>query len=76
MNDRTAKLLVKAERFPNGANSPTIHKEYSCPCGQGKIIEEYIPGFDDRTVKIDCALCASKYSVVQGCGSIWALNLI
>lgn len=74
MNDKTAKLLIEEKRYPNGGNSPTIHKEYACPCGQGKIIEENVPGFGDRFTRIDCISCADKYTVVEGCGHIWELK--
>lgn len=74
MNDKNAKLLINEERYPDGANYPTIHKEYACPCGQGKIIEERVPGFGDWFVRIDCKRCAEKYTVVQGHGYIWELK--
>lgn len=74
MNDETAKLLLKEERYPSGANSPTIYKEYACPCGKGKIIEERVVGFDDWHTHIDCAECANNYTVAQGCGHIWELR--
>ena len=75
MNDSTAKLLIEENIFPNGGNCPTIHKEYLCPCGQGKIIEERVSGFHDLTVTIDCPSCQSKYDLVTGCGHIWELRL-
>ncbi|MCH5151810.1 MAG: hypothetical protein J1F65_04040 [Clostridiales bacterium] len=74
MNNKTAKLLTEEERYPDGANSPTVHKEYACPCGQGKIIEECVPGFNDRFVKIECQSCFDKYVVVEGCGYLWELK--
>ena len=71
MNNNNAVLLVNEERYPNGANSPTIHKEYECPCGCGKIIEEHVSGFWDYRVWIDCAACKEKYTLLEGCGHIW-----
>ena len=76
MNDKTAKLLIEEVRYPDGANSPTIHKEYACPCGQGKIVEERVLGFGDWVAYIDCKTCAAKYAVVGGNGHIWELKEI
>lgn len=45
MNDTTAKLLLEEEKYENGANCPTVHKEYACPCGQGTIVEARVPAF-------------------------------
>ena len=79
MNNETAKLLVEKEIVPNGYDSPnvhsvpTIHKEYLCPCGQGKIVEERVAGFDDWFARIDCKKCSEKYVVRHGCGHIWEL---
>lgn len=74
MNNDTAKLLLDEKRYPNGANSPTIHKEYACPCGQGKVIEERVPGFGDWFARIECKACNDKYYVVEGNGHIWELK--
>ena len=74
MNDKTAKLLKKEEIYPDGANTPTIRKEYACPCGQGIIVEESVPGFGDYFARLDCEICAAKYTVVEGCGHIWELR--
>lgn len=74
MNDRDAKLLLKEERYENGANVPTIYKEYACPCGQGKIVEERVPGFGDWFTRIECACCKNKYYILEGCGHIWELR--
>ena len=74
MNDKTATLLLEEERYPGGANTPTIHKEYLCPCGQGKIVEERVPGFGDWFATIECPQCRAKYYVLEGCGHIWELK--
>lgn len=74
MNNETANLLFEEERYPNGANVPTIHKEYSCPCGTGKIVEERVPGFNEWYVRLECPNCKEKYRVVEGCGHIWELS--
>ena len=74
MNNKNAVLLVEEERYPNGANSPTIHKEYRCPCGCGKIIEERVPGFDDWYAWIDCTACKEKYTLIGGQGYIWEVK--
>ena len=74
MNNENAKLLVEEERYGNGANSPTIHKEYACPCGHGRIVEERVPGFGDWFARLECKICAVKYTVVEGNGHIWELK--
>ena len=74
MNNDTAKLLLKEVRYPDGANSPTVHKEYACPCGQGKIVEECVPGFDDFWAEIECPQCKGEYRLVYGCGYRWELK--
>ena len=74
MNDKTAKLLLEEERYEGGANSPTIHKEYACPCGQGRIIYESVVGFGDSYARLDCPTCESKYYVLTGCGHLWELK--
>ena len=74
MNDKTAKLLIEEERYPDGANTPTIHKEYACPCGKGKIVEEHVPGFNDWYARLECNNCADKYTLVEGNGHIWELK--
>ena len=74
MNDRTAKLLIEEKVTPKGANCPTIHKEYLCPCGKGKITEDKVIGFNDLTVTIECEECESKYYVMTGCGCLWELR--
>lgn len=73
MNDSTAKILVDEERYPNGANSPTRHIEYECPCGKGRIIEERVVGFGDYYASIKCKKCERKYKIVTGCGHFWEL---
>lgn len=73
MNNENAKLLLEEERYPDGANVPTIHKEYVCPCGHGKVIEERVPGFGDWYAYLECPTCQQKYIVLEGCGHIWEL---
>ena len=74
MNNKTATLLLEEERFEKGANTPNIHKEYLCPCGQGKIVEERVPGFGDWYTQIECPQCQKKYDLIEGCGCIWELR--
>ena len=74
MNDQTAKVLFKEDRYPDGANSPTRHIEYECPCGRGKIIDERVLGFGDYYAIIECKYCAKKYEVKTGFGYIWELE--
>ena len=73
MNDRTAKVLLKEDRYPNGANSPTHHTEYACPCGKGKVIYENVPGFNDSYAWIECKTCSKKYDIEYGKGHLWEL---
>ena len=49
---KKTKLLLEEKRYPDGANSPTIYKEYECFCGKGKIIEERVVGFNDHYIDI------------------------
>ncbi len=72
-NDRTATLILEEERYPNGANSPTMHYEYACPCGCGRVIDERVVGFGDYIAYLDCPTCSAKYKVRTGCGHIWEL---
>ena len=74
MNDKTAKLLIDKDIYPRGANSPTRHLEYECPCGKGRIIDERVVGFGDYYAYIKCRRCAKKYEIVTGCGHIWELE--
>ena len=71
LNDRNAKLLLKEERYPNGANFPTTHLEYKCPCGKGKIIDERIYGFGEYYSWIQCKKCSKIYELEHGKGYIW-----
>ena len=74
MNDKTAKVLLDEERFPYGANSPTRHLEYACPCGKGRIIDERVIGFGDYYAESECKHCQDEYDVVMGQGHIWSLK--
>ena len=58
---RKTRLLRKAELYPDGANSPTMHYEYRCFCKKGLIIEEDVIGFDDHFITIECDECLEKY---------------
>lgn len=73
MNDRTAKVLLDKNIYPDKANHPTRHIEYLCPCGKGKIIEERVVGFGDYCTEIKCKNCSKKYEIEYGCGYIWKL---
>lgn len=74
MNESDAKLILEEKRYTNGANVPTIHREYVCPCGQGRIVEERVPGFGDWFTRIACENCQKRYYVLEGCGHIWELK--
>ena len=73
MNDRTAKVIKNIDIYPKGANSPTRHIEYRCPCGRGKIIDERVVGFHDYYAYIECRRCKKIYEIRTGCGYIWEL---
>jgi hypothetical protein len=74
MNDTNAKILLEEDRYPDGANSPTTHIEYECPCGKGRIIEERVVGFGDYFAYIECKRCEKKYTVETGKGYFWELE--
>lgn len=74
MNNGNAVLLVKREILSDGATSPTIRKEYRCPCGCGRIVEESVPGFCEFTVWINCGACKERYNLLTGRGHIWELT--
>ena len=74
MNDTTAKVLLEEDRYPDGANSPTQHIEYLCPCKKGKIVYENVRGFHDSYAFFECKRCEKKYEIVMGCGYIWELE--
>ncbi|MBO7196219.1 MAG: TVP38/TMEM64 family protein [Clostridia bacterium] len=73
INDETARVIVNKDIYPDGANSPTIHIEYYCPCGKGKIIYERVVGFDDYYAIIKCKRCSKKYETRTACGHYWEL---
>ncbi len=64
--------LIKKETYemPDREKGYTLHKEFKCPCGKGKIIEEHdeIVGFREHAVWMDCPECKDKYrfDVSQG----------
>lgn len=72
-NDQTAKKIVSKDLCENGANSPTRHVEYECPCGKGKIIYEHVVGFCDFYAWIECDECEEKFEVALGRGHFWEL---
>ena len=74
LNDRNAKVLVRKDLYPDGANFPTYHTEYECACGKGRVIEERVAGFNDWWAKIKCRWCSRKYELEEGCGYIWAFK--
>ncbi len=73
-NDKTAKLLNREKRYPNGANSPTEVYTYECPCKKGTIEYTTVPGFGDCYAMIHCEACKSQYDIETGCGYRWALK--
>ncbi|MBO4939962.1 MAG: hypothetical protein J6D30_02910 [Clostridia bacterium] len=75
MNDQTAKIIVEEDRYPDGANTPTWHVEYLCPCKKGKIVYESVRGFHDDYAFIECAECKGKYEIRTGYGYRWQLEI-
>ena len=47
--------------FPYGANSPTTVTVYKCPCGQGRIVDTNVVGFNDSCITLECKNCEKKY---------------
>lgn len=74
LNENTATLILFEERYPKGANAPTQHYEYKCPCGKGKIIYENVPGFDDDYAIMKCRKCKKLYDFRYGYDSRWELE--
>ena len=69
---KKTKLLKEEELYPDGANSPTIHREYRCFCKKGLIIEENTIGFSDHFITIECEKCLKKYEpFIDECGYDW-----
>ena len=73
-NDETVTPLIDEDRYPDGANSPTRHAEYPCPCGKGRVVFEHVLGFGDTCAFIKCRRCNKKYDTVLGCGHLWELE--
>lgn len=73
MNDKTAKVIIDKDVYPDGANCPTRRIEYVCPCGKGKIVNERISGFGENYAWIECDTCEKIYQVRTGCGNYWEL---
>ena len=74
MNDQDATVLLDEDRYPDGANWPTRHIEYRCPCGKGKVVEERVVGFGDYIAWLECRRCRKKYELITGCGYFWELE--
>lgn len=67
---RTEMLGAHADDHAGwGAGEGTVeHYEYTCPCGDGTIVEEHdnIPGFRDHDVSIDCDRCRTEWRFSEG----------
>lgn len=74
MNDKSAIKILSENRYPEGANVPTLHIEYLCPCKNGKIIYERVKGFNDDYAYIECEECKEKYAIIMGRGYLWQLE--
>lgn len=73
LNDSNAIKLGTTEVYPERSNHPTLHTEYKCACGKGKIIFERVPGFDDFYAFFHCPDCEEKYRFKYSCGHVWEL---
>jgi hypothetical protein len=71
INEKTAKLISKEERYPDGANSPTLHYVYECACGKGRVERVRVIGFHDEYTQIECRACAKRYEIRSGFGYAW-----
>ena len=62
-NVKISSLTLKRrkEKYPRGANSPTITTVYKCLCGKGKIVEENTIGFNDHFVTLECRKCLKTH---------------
>ena len=66
------KMLSRKDKYPKGANYPTVITKYKCFCGRGRIIEEDVRGFNDHFITIKCRRCLKKYqSFIDICGNKW-----
>ena len=72
---KTNKIETK-DKYPDGANSPTVVQTYECFCGKGKIIDENVIGFNDRTITLKCEHCQKEYrSYIYLSGNDWKVYL-
>ena len=69
-----AEKIVDDDLYPDGANSPTRHTAYKCPCGKGKICYERVVGFNDFYAWFECKTCEKKYRIKLACGHFWELE--
>ena len=59
---KRSAVIKSYQRYPKGANCPTCFEEYSCPCGKGIILREYVPGFEDDFMTLKCRRCLNTYA--------------
>lgn len=68
------KFIKRIEKYPRGANSPTIVTKYKCLCGRGKIVEHNTVGFNDHFVTLECRRCLKTYHpFIDICGDSFKL---
>lgn len=75
-HEGNAELISVKEKYPRGANHPTTHMKYVCPCGKGTVEFVRVAGFDDSYLEIHCRKCRKRYEVTYGCGHWWELEAI
>ena len=73
LRSKTVKRGAMLKRYMQtfeGTNTPTCFEEYPCPCGKGRIVREFVPGFEDDFMTLECSECLKTYtSTVDRSGS-------
>ena len=74
---RTKRITTNTTEIKRGeASGEATMITYSCPCGEGEIVEEHddIPGFRSNDVWCTCEKCRQKYRIDTSKGiSNWEL---
>jgi hypothetical protein len=66
------RLKGEEQRYPDGANCPTLVRIYECLCKKGEIEYHRVPGFDDDYFVVKCTACDKRYRYICFSGpSTW-----
>ena len=68
---------MKLELLLERRSGAVVYREYSCPCGKGKVVEEqdYTEGHRDGFASLHCIRCSKYYYVDFGSSEIhWELS--